>query len=614
MATARFFHGLRPYCGLPYSGPWVEETEQVFHNGHLFCPAFPNREDTALAIRYGRILATGRDREILKLASSRADVVDLKGDTIIPGLIDAHAHPAWAGKLLLFPYNLGNVPMSVRRTMKAIRAYLEQDEARLPIEIATDRMVHRDNFLCVMGWKRKGGAELDCRTLDNLPTRRPIMVYSNDCHFLALNTRAMEELKLLNVQGALFPYNEHGDGRYVIEEGLFHGLAEDGPAMRLFDVVTGLESPKEAALPVAKAQESLNSEGVTTVMDARVREESLRGWTWLRDNKRLRLRVCGAAEIEMSHCLSLSMVPWAVKNASGLARRWRAGQAGDPQPGISIRQAKLFLDGMPGNGTAFMQIPYERDFLISLRNKGLSFCGNHPELSGFRGRPYYSPEILEAIFIECAKEGLWPHCHAIGDGAAEMAIAAAKETRKRFGEDTDLRPSVAHLEFLAPNQAEEFAKAGLTALLSFQWAGLSRKEVKEIVRIYGKRRLPGLELQARFKDCGARIAYGSDWPIDPLGQWKNFRVGLSRRPWSEKGKAGPRLENDRDLSLAEIISAATLGAAWTLGLEKEIGSLEPGKLADLCQVRGNIFGAGPKEVGQAKVARTIVGGRMVYED
>lgn len=111
-----------------------------------------------------------------------------------------------------------------------------------------------------------------------------------------------------------------------------------------------------------------------------------------------------------------------------------------------------------------------------------------------------------------------------------------------------------------------------------------------------------------------RIAYGSDWPIDRLDEWYNLQIGMTRRAWHLDGNpAGPRLDNDRDLTLIETLRSATIDAAYMIAKEQYIGSLEAGKFADIIILKNNLFEQSPETIYQTQVESTLIGGKVVYQ-
>jgi predicted amidohydrolase YtcJ len=372
--------------------------------------------------------------------------------------------------------------------------------------------------------------------------------------------------------------------------------------MRYYDQISAVKG--EAAAQVLRpAFQALHAQGVTTIMDARALEETFEAIEYVQGQGWLTLRLSGAREIAALDCPTASEAEGAVLAAKAFIERYDQGEP-KPGPGISLKSLKFFVDGMPTLGTAYLGEPY-------FENLGTA---ESPEWrrGSSRGEPYFSADRLKALFKAAAKHGLNPHCHVIGDGAAAIALDAVEEAREAHP-NVDFRPALAHLDVMTPDLYRRMAQARAVAVLSFQWAGQPDELIELQRNMFGPARFEGLETHAKFVDAGALVAYGSDWPIDPLNEWANFQVGLTRRMIGPTPEAFARLANDRDLTLAEVLRAATANAAYALGLEKSLGSLEPGKLADLAVVKGSLLRARPFEIAGTKVLRTVVGGRTVYQ-
>jgi predicted amidohydrolase YtcJ len=115
-------------------------------------------------------------------------------------------------------------------------------------------------------------------------------------------------------------------------------------------------------------------------------------------------------------------------------------------------------------------------------------------------------------------------------------------------------------------------------------------------------------------DAGARIAYGSDWPVDPLNEWFALKVGVTRTnaPDVEPQYRG-RLSQDHGLSRAAAIRAITLNSSYELHQDRSTGSLEVGKLADFIVLDRDFFSIAAEQIAEIKVLLTVVGGKVVYE-
>ncbi|EAU0668425.1 amidohydrolase [Salmonella enterica] len=543
--------------------------DTLLHNGTVWTADAAGTCHQAIALHDGRIMATGTDDELLSLIGPETCSINLDGRVVMPGLIDSHMHPYWGAKLLA-GFSLDYQSLTTEETVARIQAHLENDDT--PDDI----------WLLVRGWLRIGGSDVSRHDLDRLATHRPVMLFSNDCHFIALNSRGLDRLGI-NKETADPP-----DGNILRDaSGEPIGIIEDAPAMRYYDQVSRL-SPQEGAQVLAKAQQMLHRQGVTTVMDARTEPEALEAFKHLWHSGELTLRVHAAAEITPDEVKKTGNAEAAVSRIVALHQRYTTPGQQEPAPGITLSHAKFFIDGMLPNRTAYLREPYS----------------DAPETCA---HSYFTERQLTLLCLLCARAGLYPHMHIIADGAAELALDAL-EIMRTLEPDSTVRPALAHNDLMAPHQYARFAELDVVANLSWQWAGLTDELMAAYQRLLGETRINGLETHGKFFDSGVTVAYNSDWPIDPPDEWFNFQVGLTRRLSPDH----PRLGSDRDLTVNEVLRAATINAAYALGREDVTGSLEPGKFADLIVLDRNPFTTPPDAFGQIKVLLTMVGGKVVW--
>ncbi|MDA8478059.1 amidohydrolase [Citrobacter sp. Awk 4] len=565
----------------------------IYHNGKIYTADKSDQFCEAIAIKQGYIAAVGSSHELLALAGAQTEVIDLEKRVVLPGLIDSHMHPFWGGKQLR-GCNLNYAALTVEETLALIQKHLDDDPLK-----------EEDDWLSVRAWQRQAmipaGADMCRQSLDTLNTRRPVVLFSNDCHTLAANSRALEMLGITEET----PVPADGKiGRD--EEGRLNGILEDAPAMRAFDSIpTG--TPEQCVLIARHVQRVLNQQGVTTVMDTRVYEEQLKAFAALRDSGELTLRMCGAREITPDSVAGPQDAGRALDELVDFNQRWN-DPVWQPAPGFGVSHVKFFVDGVlqPPTMTASLLQPYRK-------NRGTHAQPDWQPTEDY-GDLYFTPEVFNALIKECGRTGVHPHMHTVAEGAIEMALDALQEMRQAWPQK-DVRPGLAHNELAAAHQYARFAELDVTAVLSYQWAGLPAVLIEEERAMLGEERFPHLEPQGRFLDAGARLAYGSDWPIDRLDEWYNLQIAMTRRAWDAEGNpAGPRLDNDRNLTLTEVLRSATIDAAYMIARDREVGSLEPGKLADLIVLKDDIFSNPPETLFKTRVLRTVVGGKVVWQD
>ncbi|MCT4707898.1 amidohydrolase [Enterobacteriaceae bacterium H16N7] len=570
----------------------TQAIDVVYHNGTIYTADEQDTFCQAIAIGEGYIVAVGSDEEVMRLAGPETEVIDLQGKVMLPGIIDSHMHPFWGGKQLR-GCNLNYAALSVEETLAIIQKHIDND----PFNGEND-------WLTVRAWQRQAmtpvGADMSREALDSLNTRRPVALFSNDCHTLAANSRALEMLSI--DENTPIP----ADGKIARDEaGRLTGILEDAPAMRAFDSIPS-GTPEQNVQIATHVQQVLNEQGVTTVMDTRVFAEQLEAFAVLRDRGELTVRMLGAKEVTPDSVDGPQDAARAIDEIAEFNRAWNDAEW-TPAPGFGTTHVKFFVDGVlqPPTMTASLLEPYRE-------NRGTHDAPDWQPSERY-GDLYFTAPVLEALMVECGRAGIHPHTHTVADGAIEMVLNAVEKMRAAYP-GKDVRPGLAHNELVAPHQYDRFAKLGATAVLSYQWGGLPGVLIDEEREMLGDARFEHMEPAARFLDAGARLAYGSDWPIDRLDEWYNLQVGMTRRAWDSEGNpAGPRLDTDRDLTLIEALRSATIDAAYMIAREQYIGSLEVGKLADAIVLENNLFEQPVEKVYQTKVIRTLVGGKIVYQ-
>ena len=284
-----------------------------------------------------------------------------------------------------------------------------------------------------------------------------------------------------------------------------------------------------------------------------------------------------------------------------------------PAPSICVHNTKLFLDGVitaPAFTGAMLE-PYFIDQCTTARPR----CTAQPRWAPGkeRGPPVYFPTpTLRALLLGLARNGLEPHMHADGDRAVHEALDAIEALRKEFPE-SKIRAAIAHDEIVAPADFPRYAQLGAIPVLSFQWEKPAPDTLEGAREYLGPARFKYMEPAGYLASAGARIAYGSDWPVDRLDEWFALKVGVTRENAPTAGAAyAGRLSTDSGLTIPSVIRAITANSAYELHAEHEVGTIEVGKLADLIVLDRNILKIPARQLADVKVLLTVVGGKPVH--
>lgn len=563
--------------------------DTVYRNGRIYTVDAVDSTQEALAVRDGKIVYVGAEAGLESLVSRETRVVDLGGRMLMPGLVDAHMHPL-SGGLKLLACSLDYAALTVEQFRARIQACLDQTREQEP-----------DGWLEVESWFQQNmvppGAALSHADLDVLETQRPILVHSSFGHSTLANARAMA---LANITPAT-PDPEAG---LIARDaaGQPTGLFEES-AQRLFD---GLVPGTTEAQRLAAAQASLEAiaeQGITAFLDASADPETVAAYAALQREGKLTARAHFAMEITPQAGRDPHQ---AVDALLQVARRFDQGPL-TAQPTITVRGAKLYMDGVitAPAFTGVMLEPYRV-------NRG---TGEQPDWVPGDNRgppPYFAADVLKNLLLQLAAAGIDPHIHADGDGATRYALDGFEAMREQFPGER-IRAAIAHVEIVDPADFPRFGQLDVIPVPSFQWAKPAADTIEGARDYLGPERFKYMEPLGFLHDAGARVAYGSDWPVDPLNEWFGLKVGVTR---TNAPDAGPqyagRLGEDPGLSRETALRAITVNSSHALHAEAGIGSLEVGKLADLIVLDRDVFAIPAEEIADVRVLLTVVGGKEVY--
>jgi predicted amidohydrolase YtcJ len=575
--------------GVAVGKPRIKPANLAYRNGSIHTVDAADGVHAALAVRAGRIVYLGDDAGLAAYLGPRTQVIDLHGRMLMPGLIDGHMHPVEGGADLL-KCSLGYGQLDVPAMQHRIQACLDQSRDQEP-----------DRWLEVVNWFQEGmtpaGTVTSHATLDALHTKRPIFVMSSFGHTALVNARGLELTGLTaaskDPQGGRIARDAAGNPTGILEDAAHEAVIRLLPKPSAADEVASAK----AALAAMRRQ------GITTFLDASTLEPDLAAFATLQRAGLLTARAHFAVLITPPEGAQPDQ---AVRNVIALAGRYDQGPI-VAAPRLTVRNVKLFLDGVitaPAM-TGAMLAPY---FVPASR----------PELPWVPGTTrgpdvYFPAPVLEALLAKLAAAGFEPHMHADGDRAVHEALDGIASMRRKYP-TRDIRAAIAHDEIVDPADFGRYRALDAVPVLSFQWGKPAPDTVDGARDYLGPARYKFMEPSGFLAAAGARLAYGSDWPVDPLDEWFALKVGVTRTnaPTADAKYRG-RLSEDPGLARTAVLRAITAGAAYELHQERETGSLEVGKLADLIVLDQDFFAIPAEQIATIKVLQTVVGGRIVYQ-
>jgi predicted amidohydrolase YtcJ len=541
--------------GRRVSGP----ADLILRNGAIYTVDAARRWATATAIRKGRIVYVGTDSIPRDLVGPNTEVIDLGRRMVLPGFQDGHVHPIDSG------VTLGECTLDDL-----------ENQTQIADSVRACAASHPDS-----GWLRGSGWQLPVFAagnpsrvvLDRIVPDRPAIFDAADGHSAWVNSKA------LRLAGITRDTPDPPNGR--IERDPRTGepsgtLRED--AMDLVYQVVPERTDQELAAGLERAQRLANSFGITTIFDATVDEAGLRTYSAADRQGSLTVRVIAA--LNLGQPLADSMLPTLMAlRARFISKRVRP------------TAVKLFVDGVIEARTAALLAPYR-------------------DRRGDAGKPIYDPDALKDLAAALDRDGFQIHVHAIGDRAIRMTLDAFAYARARNGAH-DARHTITHLELIDPADVPRFRSLGAVANFQALWANGDEYLTKLTEPTLGPARSRWLYPIASVVRTGAVVSGGSDWSVSSLNPLDAIEVGITHRPPDHPTQ--PAWHPAERVDLATMIAMYTINAAYANHQERETGSIEVGKTADLVVLDRNLFEIDPAEIHEARVLRTLLEGKTVFD-
>ncbi|MHC4134580.1 MAG: amidohydrolase [Planctomycetota bacterium] len=549
MRHALLFFGLLG-CTPPVEAP-VEPSVRLYVNAvvHTADPEWPLAE--ALAVQRDRILAVGATKA-LRQKYGQAEVIDLAGACVVPGLIDAHGHLASLGALQR------HLDLRATKSLDEMLARVQERAAQTPpgAWILGGRWDQAD-------WGRK---ELpDHHALSEATPDHPVLLSRVDGHAALANQKA------LDAAGVTRDTKDPPGGEILHDDaGEPTGILVD----RAVELVQRAV-PEGGGWPTGDlwhaAQQACFRVGLTGVHDAGVSHAELDDLEERYAKGELKLRVYAM-----------------LSNEAGLADYIEHHRA-RRDARFSVGAIKLYMDGAMGSRGAWMLAPY----------------ADREDHTGLNVMPVAD---LRRMTEAAARRG-WQVCtHAIGDRANRETLDAYASALQKHPR-ADHRFRIEHAQCVSLRDIERFAEMDVIASMQPTHATSDMRWAEDRV---GPERLAGCYAWRRLLQSGARLAFGSDFPVESENPLLGIYAAVTRQ--DHLGHPEDGWLPDQKLTRAEALRLFTLDAAYAGFQERDLGSLSPGKLADFVVFDRDILTVPPRELLQARVLRTVIGGETVHEE
>ncbi|MEH0167432.1 amidohydrolase [Paucibacter sp. JuS9] len=504
----------------------------------------------------GRVVATGK-LAALEAKAVDARRVDAKGQVLMPGLIDAHGH--------VLDLGFSRLSLSLRETadLNAALAAIKAHAAKWPDSA----------WLLGGGWNQanwKLGRFPTAAELDSAESQRPVWLERVDGHAGWANSRALQIAGITrdtpDPQGGKIERDERGEPTGVLVDG----------AMGLVGRHIPEPSKAQARAALEVAQKELLSLGLTSVQDAGISNEADQLMREFAAEGKLKVRIDGMARGSDNALIER------------LRREGPLAPSGDGM--YSLRMVKLFADGALGSRGAALLAPYSD----APQTQGLLFNKNDELLARMRA---------------AAKAGFQVNVHAIGDAANRQVLVGFETLQREMGaKSTALRHRIEHAQVIALADIPRLAKAQVIASVQPVHATSDMNMAEDRV---GAQRIQGAYAWQRLLKAGARLACGSDFPVEEPTPWAGLYAAVTRQ--DAEGKPPGGWYGQQALNSLQALDCFTRAAAYATRREGEIGTLTPGARADFIIVDHDPLGASPAALLKTKVLQTWVGGKLVFE-
>ena len=545
----------------------------VFQNGSIYTVDENRSWAKAIAIKNGIITFVGNNTDAEDFIGPDTTTVNLEQRMMLPGMHDVHIHPI-SGGVLSASCDLNGLS-TIAQYRSAISNYAN---ANPDVE-----------WILGGGWAMSvfgAGGKPSRKIIDELIPDRPVYLRSTDGHSGWANSVALEMAGLTKdtpdpIDGIIDRDPETGELIGSLQEGAMNLVERIIPPTTIESKIAGLKY----------SIKMLNGYGITSIQDAIVRENDLKTYQNLEQNKQLSLRVIASLWWERDQ--GLEQIPRLIE----LRKKYSSEL-------VSPRTVKIMQDGLVENYTAVLVDHY------------------HNVPGPTKGIPMIEPEFLKEVVTALDSLGFQLHFHALGDGAARQSLDAVEESVYENGQLGN-RHHISHLQLTHPDDFDRFAELEVVANFQPLWAYTGDYLTELAAPFIGEERLKWSYAIKSLQNAGALIAFGSDWSVTSANPFHQIETAITRQSASEitalenkpvDSEQDVPLNIEQSIDIKTAIDAFTINAAFVNHLEKETGSLEVGKYADMVILDQNLFEINPKDISETNALLTLFDGNVVHGD
>jgi len=552
------------FIGLAGSLVWAQENsgERIFFHAKVFTGDPQNAYAEAVAIRGDKIVAVGNLPEVLKAAGAEAELIDLEGKSLFPGFIDSHSHSIDGGLTLI--------------AADASEKVHSLDElAPFVAEAKRAGSGMRGDILEILGlplefWSHPEVLNAEFST--GAYEKQSVLLRGMDGHTAWANRALLQRAGI--TQDFLKKLSAGERSYYGVDKEMQpNGFLVDAGTEKIEPLLPKPDTDR--LLAAGRAAQHYNySLGITAWLDPLAADYILKAYKLLADRGELTSEVVAFPQV-------LSKNP-----AEELARVQKTREAYKDIRHLHVSGIKIFADGVAEypSQTAHLSKPYKN--------------------SGRRGDLLFDPKTFAELCVAADKQGLIIHVHAIGDAAVTAALNGIEAARKANG-NSGLPHTLTHEQFVLPRDFPRFRELGVVSALQLFWAEASNDTI-EILKPYLDSDIYKWQYPSRsILDNGGIISGASDWPVSTANVFRAIYQAETR-----KGPEGV-LDPSQAMPREAMFYAYTRNSARAMNVDS-IGTIASGKRADLVLLDRDVLTVSLEEMRDAKVAWTMVAGKVVY--
>ena len=547
------------------NGVFATTADIVFLGGAVYNVDPVGTQAAAVAVAGNRISYVGDDTGARQLIGVETLVVELNGRSILPGFHDSHIHPASGG-------------LSLDRVR--LDGLVDRNDVFTRIQEYAERHPDRP-WVVGGGWLEaafKPSGVPDRQMLDELVPDRPALLRNASGHQGWANSQALEiagiKADTPDPPNGRIDHDEHGEPSGILQESAQGLVAKHVPPL----------SEDEQLGVYRAAFREMARYGITSIMDASSSASAEANLALLEGFGELTVRVI--------QCQRYSPVRDDNEQIAEFIERREV--LGDGQ--LQATCIKIGLDGIIEHHTASVLEPYV-------------------DMPGDRGPIFVEPERLRRLVTRLDAEGFQVQIHAIADRSAREALNAFEAARDANGR-RDARHHIAHLQLVDSVDIPRMAELEVVANMTPIWGRGDDWETVFAARVLGPERAKRLLLHNSILRAGARLAWGTDWPVTTISPMEGIETSVTRRylgGLDPYGQPDTSWLPDERISLERSIAGYTMAGAYLAFAEKDRGSIEVGKLADLVVLETNLFKVPELEIHRVAVDMTLFDGRVIYQ-